>query len=181
MDQQPPVQPPASFGEQLAPQGPSLAEWWKRLVAAILDSVIVVIPANILGGIIFAGLFRASVPRFDPQTGQLESAGFVGGILAAQGAFLLMFLVLTAAYYVYFHGSRGQTPGKMVMKIKVIDEGTGATISYGSAFLRWLVPQLGGVLTCGILTLLDGLWPLWDARRQAIHDKVAKSLVIDVL
>ena len=27
--------------------------------------------------------------------------------------------------------------------------------------------------------LLDGLWPLWDDRNQALHDKVANTFVID--
>jgi len=32
----------------------------------------------------------------------------------------------------------------------------------------------------GLFTLLDGLWPLWDPNRQALHDKIAGSVVVRV-
>lgn len=37
---------------------------------------------------------------------------------------------------------------------------------------------IGAPLTFGLFALLDGLWPLWDPGRQALHDKVAGSVVI---
>ena len=30
-----------------------------------------------------------------------------------------------------------------------------------------------------VLTLIDYLWPLWDDKRQALHDKVAKTQVVE--
>ncbi|WP_350226953.1 hypothetical protein [Barrientosiimonas endolithica] len=39
-----------------------------------------------------------------------------------------------------------------------------------------MIPAIGGLAT--IFTLVDGLWPLGDSRKQAIHDKVGKSLVV---
>jgi hypothetical protein len=33
---------------------------------------------------------------------------------------------------------------------------------------------------CGVFSIIDGLWPLWDDRNQALHDKVAKSVGIRV-
>ena len=29
-----------------------------------------------------------------------------------------------------------------------------------------------------LYSLLDGLWPLWDGRRQALHDQVARTQVV---
>jgi len=80
---------------------------------------------------------------------------------------------------VYFHGSTGQTLGKKVMKIQVVDEVTGATIGYARAFLRWAVAIVLFML-CYIPGIIDGLWPLFDKKRQSFHDKAAKSLVIEV-
>ncbi|MCA1839541.1 MAG: RDD family protein [Actinomycetota bacterium] len=182
MGTEPPVQPPAQPTALVDSQGRPLAEWWKRLVAAIIDSFIIGIPANIIGGIIFGSLFAASTPHFNPQTGLIEGSngGFVAGILASYGAFILMYWVLTAAYYIYLHGSKGQTVGKMVMKLKVVDETTGELIGYGPAFKRWILPIPVAFLTCGIGGILDGIWPLFDAKRQAWHDKFAKTLVIDL-
>lgn len=177
-----------SFGEPgqptTGPGGPGgapLAEWWKRLVAAIIDGLIIGIPSNILGNILFGGMFVASQPRIDPSTGQLVGgAGFFAGLLAATGALILANLILSGAYSIYLHSSRGQTVGKMAMKIKVVDMETGELIPYGRAGIRWGVQQLLAILTCGIGGLLDGLWPLWDQKRQALHDKPANTVVIDV-
>jgi uncharacterized RDD family membrane protein YckC len=74
---------------------------------------------------------------------------------------------------------KGQTVGKMVMKIQVRDENTGGPIGYGKAALRTLVYLVLAAFTCGVGGLLDGLWPLWDPKRQALHDKPANSLVVD--
>ena len=30
-----------------------------------------------------------------------------------------------------------------------------------------------------LITVLDLLWPLWDQKRQALHDKVAKTAVVE--
>jgi uncharacterized RDD family membrane protein YckC len=39
-----------------------------------------------------------------------------------------------------------------------------------------LVPVVGSLGS--LFTLLDGLWPLWDDKKQAIHDKVAATNVV---
>lgn len=190
MSDQPPIQPPPppdpGGGQAAGPVGPSgraTTEWWKRLVAIILDSLIVGIPSNIIGALLFGSLFAANPGGFDLETGQYTapSGGFIAGILAAQGAFLLAAIILSAAYFIYFHGSSGQTLGKKVMKIRVVDDTTGGSINYATAFKRWLIPGLVSSFTCGILGIVDGLWPLFDARRQALHDKVADTQVIDVV
>lgn len=171
-------------GDTMLPGGTTsqpapLAEWWKRLVAIIIDSIIIAIPSNILGALVFGGLFAANRTRFDPTTGQFEGRSGIAGILAAQGALILMSFILSAAYYIYLHSSRGQTVGKMAMKIKVVDADTGVLIDYGRAAVRWIIPQALAWFTCGIGALLNGLWPLWDPRRQTWHDKAARTVVID--
>lgn len=184
MGQDPPIQPPSggvtAGSTPTDSQGRPLAEWWKRVVASILDGIIVGIPANIVGGIIFGSLFAARTPTYNPVTGQIEGAGFIAGILAAQGAFFIAYLILTAGYYIYFHGKTGQTLGKKVMKIQVVSQTTGDVIGNAAAFKRWLLPGPLSIITCGIGGLLDGLWPLWDPNRQALHDKFVGSVVIDL-
>ena len=188
MGTEPPIQPPpppagpmggAPMGGMPMGGGPVAAEWWKRLVAAIIDGIIVGIPSRIIGPMIFSGMFSAPRITIDPNTGAIETGGFMGRMLAAQGALALMTMVIGAAYFIYFHSSSGQTIGKKLMAIKVVDIDSGNTIDYGKAFVRWLIPGVGGWVTCFILPLLDGLWPLWDAKGQALHDKLANTLVID--
>ena len=49
--------------------------------------------------------------------------------------------VVSAAYFTYFHGRTGQTPGNAVLGIRVIDvrDNPGQPIGYSRAFIRWLV------------------------------------------
>ena len=42
--------------------------------------------------------------------------------------------------------------------------------------LLGMVPFLG--FLGGIFSLLNVLWPLWDDKNQALHDKVAKTNVV---
>jgi len=144
-------------------------------VAAIIDGIIISIPFYILMTILGVGM--ANQVEIDPVTGEATGGG---GLFAAFFLSWLLFMALAIAYYVYFHGNeRGQTPGKMVMKIQLRDEATGGQVGYGKAALRWLVAGALGFL-CGIGSLLDILWPLWDPKRQTLHDKAANTLVVDV-
>lgn len=169
----------------LSPQTPPLAEWWKRAVAAIIDGVIVSVPSYIIMAIFSLGVSRRAEDAFriDPSTGQVTSVdgGFFAGMF---GGLIISFLIVTVlgiVYYVYFWGGeKGQTPGKMAMRVRVVDADTGGPIGYGRAFVRWIV--IGVLWTlCYIPGIVDALFPLWDARRQTLHDKAAKSLVVDVL
>jgi uncharacterized RDD family membrane protein YckC len=113
----------------------------------------------------------------DPTTGQVTGGG---GFFAAYFGSILVVSLLGIAYYIFLNGSeRGQTVGKMAMKIAVRDEATGGSIGYGKAAIRYLV-ILALSIPCGIPLLIDFLFPLWDDKRQTIHDKAVKSLVVEV-
>ena len=166
-------------GQPTDSQGRVLAHWWKRLVAALIDGVILSIPYYILITVFSIGAADSLECTTDATTGITNCEGG-GGFFAAFFISWLVYMILAIVYFVYFHGSdRGQTPGKMIMKIQVRDEATGGTVGYGKAFLRWLVAGLLGLL-CGIGSLIDGLFPLWDPKRQSLHDKAANTLVIDL-
>ena len=76
-------------------------------------------------------------------------------------------------------GPKGQTVGKMALRIQVRDIDTGGPIGYGRGLGRQLMIYVFA-LACGIGLLLDYLSPLWDKKRQAWHDKVVRSVVVDV-
>ena len=179
----PPAQPGggapyAAAGQPTDAQGRVLAHWWKRAVSAIIDGIIVSIPSYILLAILGAGFFAADEIEVDPVTGEITSggAGFLAGMLISS----LIIFVLGVAYYVYFHGSeKGQTPGKMIMKIQLRDEATGGQVGYGKAALRRIVALVLWIL-CYIPGVIDALFPLWDPKRQTLHDKAANTLVIDL-
>jgi uncharacterized RDD family membrane protein YckC len=81
--------------------------------------------------------------------------------------------VLTVAYYVFFTGYCGQTPGKMALRIKVIRT-NGMEIGYGKAALR----EVLGKFVSGILLGIGYLMVAFDLQKQGLHDKIADTYVI---
>ncbi len=162
--------------------GRPLSEWWKRLVAIIIDILIVGIPSSIIFVLLF-GIGVASTHQvcnttnFGTYCGTTSSGG---GIFAA--LFLLPFLMLVVfiLYTGLMEGSEsGQTLGKKLLHIAVRDAQTGGAVGAGRAILRrvvysvlWMVIYIPGIINC--------LSPLWDAKRQAWHDHAANTVVVDV-
>ena len=66
---------------------------------------------------------------------------------------------------------RRADPGKLT----VLDALKRQAITVGCNILG-LVPVVS--LVTGLLPILDGLWPLWDSKRQALHDKLAGTNVV---
>ena len=92
-------------------------------------------------------------------------------------------LPLSLTYFTFAHGSRrGQTIGDAVNRIAVRSDalrtGVGGRASYGQAFgcAMMIAVFLAFFVVGGCC--LDFLWPLWDRRRQAWHDKVAGTIVV---
>lgn len=161
-------------GQPMSTFGRPLAEWWKRVVALIIDALLIGIPLAIIQNII--GLGAASQLEVD-SSGAITGGG--GGFFAT---LIVGNLLTIAAFLIYFGvmngGAKGQTVGKMAMKIQVRDEATGGPIGVGKGLLRYVVSAALS-LVCGIGGIIDGLFPLWDAKRQTIHDKAVKSVVVD--
>jgi uncharacterized RDD family membrane protein YckC len=76
----------------------------------------------------------------------------------------------------------GQTLGKQLCNIRVIKE-DGTPVTAGFAFLRDFVVMgllfgTVGSFFFGLPTLLNYLWPLWDDKNQALHDKMLSAYVV---
>jgi hypothetical protein len=61
--------------------------------------------------------------------------------------------------------------------LTVVDNRTGAPIGFGRAFGRYLLAVVFGA-ACGLLQLLDSLWPLWDDEKQTLRDKATSAIVV---
>lgn len=94
------------------------------------------------------------------------------GILGTPGRGLSLLVGL--AYVGYLEGSpSGQTVGKKLMNIRVVDLSTGGPIGVGRALLRYV-----GKIVSAIPCLLGYFWMLWDPQKQTWHDKMATSVVV---
>ena len=149
----PPPQQPGAYGPP--PGGPSgpRAGFGVRLVAVIVDSIILLIASGIVVGIVYA------------------MVGEDGAIISGYAAFILG----TFAYFTFFEGGpSGQSPGKKALSIRVIDFNTGGPIGYGRALGRILFRWFISSFVC----YLGYLWMLWDREKQTWHDKVCTCVVV---
>lgn len=137
------------------------ASWGRRLGAYLLDVLVLVLP--------LVAIIVVAVVLADPDGND--------GAWAAVGFAYLATLVLPFLYFTFFHGDpRGQTPGKRLLGIRVVSDETGRRIGYGRAFGRYAITFVFSIFFLPLI--LDYLWPLWDGKNQALHDKVVGSVVV---
>jgi uncharacterized RDD family membrane protein YckC len=106
-------------------------------------------------------------------TEMMESMNYTGPIIA--GVLLLVLLIAN----LYFLATRGQTLGKMVCKIKIVDM-AGQNPGFVKAFLlRSLVPGIiGAVPFLGpFFSLADPLF-IFREDRRCLHDQIAGTKVV---
>ncbi|QKW34110.1 RDD family protein [Actinomadura sp. NAK00032] len=142
-----------------------LASRWARLGAGILDLIIVGIVAGLVS-IPFIDWDRV----VDPEPG----SSFYNGAQVGTNA---VSVVLAFLYFWLMHAKWGQTLGKMLLRIRVVRDDDGQAITNGQALGRSaFYSVLGGI--CGCIGLIDILWILFDQRKQALHCKVAHTVVV---
>lgn len=89
----------------------------------------------------------------------------LGGPLAARAAFLAIVVALVAV--------RGQSPGKYLLGIRVVDA-QGRRPGWARALARELLGKFVSTLILGF----GYAWAAADPRRQALHDKIAGTFVV---
>jgi uncharacterized RDD family membrane protein YckC len=155
--------------------GRPLAAWWQRLLGILIDFLILDIPKAVVTAAVVGSTARNGIFAVD-----------WGVDVAIIG---IVFAVIDIAYFGLLNGgAKGQTVGQMALGITVRDEVTGGAIGSQRAGLRILVlfpgflvgwiPILGSL--AGLYSIVAGLSPLWDRRRQGFHDKAAHTDVIRV-
>jgi uncharacterized RDD family membrane protein YckC len=102
----------------------------------------------------------------------LAATGSVGFIAAREPGVGADFLIGLVYYWFFLTRNRGQTPGKALMKIRVIKV-DGSPISDRDALLRYV-----GYIVNSLCIGIGWLWALLDANKQGWHDKIAKTYVV---
>jgi uncharacterized RDD family membrane protein YckC len=141
---------------------PILAGWWSRVAATLTDSFILVMPT-----LVFILLL-----------------GNILGEITTIGAQAVYMVILQSQ-------PDGQTLGNRLAQTRVRDALTGQVISRGQAVVRWAVIAIYSVLattsstglgtitgTVSVIALADCLYPLFNPRKQTIHDRVARTIVV---
>ena len=143
------------------------AGFWSRFSAWLIDALIVSIIQSGFAPVVAFGLIQPWYWWVNSFSNEPDIMGlwFVG-----TGGLLL--ILIAGAYFVGFWVWKGQTPGKMAMKIKVVPI-TGSELTAEKALLRYL-----GYIVCSILCLIPFFWATIDSHKQGIPDKFADTYVI---
>ena len=148
------------------------AGFWRRLVAFMIDSTMVTIIFLVL--CLIAGLAFFFGAMSADNNAWIADLTNLTGFSSALLLIMVFYLSINTAYFTYFHGTTGRTPGKMLLGLQVYSA-DGTEVSFGIAFLRavsYLVSSL-------LLTFpLGFIWAAFDKKKQAWHDKIAGTVVI---
>jgi uncharacterized RDD family membrane protein YckC len=139
--------------------------FWVRFVASIIDGIVIFIIHSISSLVFFGTLFP--MPQ-NPESLEIEylfSAQYLGSSIFS--------LVLDVVYYAGMQSSSKQaTIGKMAFDLKVMRT-DGSRISFlrgvGRYFSKWVST---------IILMIGYIMAAFDRRKQALHDKIADTLVV---
>ncbi|MCI5071753.1 RDD family protein [bacterium] len=132
----------------------------RRFAAAIVDNVItslLTIPLSIISGLVIA-LFNLQA---------------MGESVVALVTYLLTYGILVF-YFGWFYKNKGATPGKLLMKLQVINLETGGRIGYGRTFLREIIGKFFAAVILGIGFFMI----IFRKDRRGLHDLIANTQVV---
>lgn len=121
-----------------------LASLGPRFIALVIDSIIL----GLIGGV-FAGIFGRA------------DAGGVGG-----------FIIGLLYNWYFWTRNRGQTPGKMLMKVRVI-KASGEPLTDADAVIRYI-----GYYINSALIMIGWIIAFFDDKNQGLHDKLVSTYVV---
>lgn len=133
------------------PSEAKYAGFWLRLLAFAIDYSIIIIASKIM----FGG----------------RVVNFSGGIIDMN--FNGIFILIPILYFILFWKFFDATPGKMILKIKIISPDGKDELSWKNVLLRYL-----GYIISALAIFIGFFWIGFDKKKQGWHDKIAKTFVV---
>jgi uncharacterized RDD family membrane protein YckC len=173
---------PSSPPPMVAPPAPAVtalaeyATFWQRFAAWLLDYLILgVIGALIAVPMNAYGILQQVVDAMRESA----DAAVMNQYAAALRPFSLVLVALGFVYYVAFEASKWQaTPGKLALRLRVCDL-DGKRLTLGRSAARNGVRLLNAVTS--LIPFICYIAVAWTARKQGLHDLLAKTLVLNGL
>jgi uncharacterized RDD family membrane protein YckC len=174
---QPPPPPAGDFAQgvpSIAPvvKGSNYTPWFTRVLAYVIDSIPVYL-LTAIGGVV---LYTFQPTETLCVTEAFCATGRNGPSTTAWIIFSLCVLVAVAFTlwnFVVRQGNTGSSIGKQIMDFKVVGEQTQQPIGVGKSLLRQLAHGVDA-----LICYIGFLFPLWDAKRQTIADKLLKTVCV---
>lgn len=148
--------PQANLVDRSAPNAQEVvfAGFWVRVLATLIDGVLLLA--------IMVPIMMVFVDFDTLEAG--ESAGFGWDILSN---------VVMGAVYVLFWHYKQATPGKMALRLRIVDADSLQPVSVGRLALRYV-----GYFPAYMLFAIGVIWTAFDGRKQGWHDKMANTVVV---
>ena len=143
------------------------ASWGRRAAAYLIDVVLlylVNLPFSILALILDAAI--------GSSYGGSSSTGVFSTLWGCA------WYLLAPTYFVLCHTVGGQTLGKKALGIRVMRIADNRPPELGWSILRSLAHGFESFFALCMVGWIGFLWPLWDPQKQALHDKIAGTIVI---
>jgi uncharacterized RDD family membrane protein YckC len=183
----PPARWPGGGQAATTADGVPLSGWWWRVLAALLDGLF----TGFLVSALTFRIYRSMLNQFTQLFRALTEAQRTGApppnlnnIISVQDQMIIVAVTLAVGvlYHGFFLRWKAATPGKLICGLRVVPVDLGhyrEPLSWNSIAIRvafWMLPSVNGLL--GVVRVVDCLFPLWQPKRQALHDLAAKTQVI---
>ncbi len=179
-----PPPPPPSGGYAPPPPGPvlrgltkeSYTPWLTRVAAYVIDHLPVALIVGVGWLVLQNSVESVCLTDITPNTvDQICSVGPSSlGVAAMWGATLLAlaFMIWNLGYR---QGSTGSSVGKSLLRFTVVSENTGKPIGFGLSVLREITHMIDAAIF-----YVGYLFPLWDAKRQTLADKIMATVCLPI-
>lgn len=131
------------------------AGFWARVLATLVDTIVLVVITLPL-----------SIAVYGNKIWESDDLFIGGWDIVINWIFPTMVIIL-------FWCFRGATPGKMIMRMKVVDANTGQLLSVKQSIIRYI-----GYFISTIPLFLGFIWIGLDKKKQGWHDKMAGTFVV---
>ncbi|CAM4243145.1 hypothetical protein F901_02461 [Acinetobacter dispersus] len=135
------------------------AGFWIRVGATIIDYIIVIVAMIPLTMIFGGGETTVSSNGF-PSFQFISTSDWI-------------WQIIVAAYYIFCWVKFAGTPGKRLLRLKVLDEKTGEHVTVGQSIIRYI-----GYIPATLVFFIGLIWVAFDSKKQGWHDKMAKTVVV---
>jgi uncharacterized RDD family membrane protein YckC len=139
---------------------PRYAGFWIRFFSSLVDTIISLGLALLVGILVGVPIGTASGSG---------DAGWVFGFAAGAALYIAYHIIGTAI---------GGAYGKRMFGLRIVHADEFRVPGYGTSIIRFFAIGLLGAVN--IVEFINYLWIIWDSKKQALHDKIASTLVIHV-
>ncbi len=154
---------PAPFGTPQFEYG----GFWIRVLASILDSIILMVANYVLQVLVWRPLLPAS-----PIQPGMQPAEILRAVWGAAGIATLVNMAISCCYEAFFVARLGATPGKMALGLKVVRP-DGRPVDLGRAFGRHFAKMLSVMILC-----IGYIMVAFDSEKRGLHDMICDTRVV---